>query len=353
VLLTFAHRDRRSAGASFRRSIVLNRRRLVAFVAGLAFVAAAGGAFQAIATARDVARFPMPGQRVDIGGRSLHLFCSGEGHTTVLLENGLGGVYPAWRPVQRGLAQFARACSYDRAGLGYSDGVDREARADFVAADLALLIDAAQLSPPFVLVGWSAGGLYMRRFYRDHPDGVVGMVLVDSGHEQQRARLGDHDENRQRAIAELNVCRGLSWAGLVRMANVMDEMAAPLHFSADIRPEFVAMENRTGYCAADLKEFVGFEADTAEHDPPHSLGDLPLVVIARGRTVTANDFDHSMDAARLAAFDRDWNALQRELAALSTRSSFRVAASGHAIPLEAPETIVEAVRDIIAGRVGS
>src|SRR5262245_19998308 len=246
---------------------MIRRRIVVVLVAGLAAIAATAGAYQAIATARDVARFPMPGERVDVGGHSLHLFCIGTGSTTVLLENGLGGVYPLWRPVQRELAAFARACSYDRAGLGYSDGVERDTRADDVVADLARLIDAAQLSPPFVLVGWSAGGLYVRRFYRDHPDGVIGMVLVDSGHEQQNERLaepGDRDANRERAIAQLNLCRALAWAGLVRMADVMDEMAAPLHIPPDIRAEFVAMENRTGYCAGDLKEFVGFEADISQ-----------------------------------------------------------------------------------------
>jgi hypothetical protein len=117
----------------------------------------------------------------------------------------------------------------------------------------------------------------------------------------------DRDANRRRAISELNLCRALSWAGLVRMADVMDEMSAPLHIPPDLRAEFAAMENRTGHCAGDLKEFVGFEADIAK----------------------------------------------RELAELSTQSSFRTASSGHAIPFEAPDAIVEAVRDIVSGQVGS
>ena len=333
------------------------RRVVLSILGGLALLAAAGGAYQAIATARDVARFPMPGERIDIGGRSLHLFCSGTGSPTVLLENGLGGVYPAWRLVQRELATFTRACSYDRAGFGYSDGADRDTRADLVADDLARLIAAAKLETPFVLVGWSAGGIYVRRFYRDHPGAVIGMVLVDSSHEQQRTRLDeptDRAANIRRAVSQLNLCRALSWAGLVRMADVMDEMAAPLHIPPDVRAEFVAMENRTGYCAADLKELAGFESDIDQREPPASLGDLPLVVIERGRATTARDFAEPVDAERLAKLDRDWDSLQRELAGLSTRSSLRTATtSGHAIPLQAPETIVDAVRDIIAGRIGS
>ena len=66
----------------------------------VALVCAVGATYQSLAMRTDARRFPMPGERVDVGGRSLHLYCSGQGDVTVLLENGLGGNYAAWRPVQ-------------------------------------------------------------------------------------------------------------------------------------------------------------------------------------------------------------------------------------------------------------
>ncbi len=194
--------------------------KVLRYLAVLLVVLGVGGAaYQWSASASDAKRFPMPGERIDIGGRALHLYCSGEGPVTVLLENGLGGNYSAWRLVQPSIAQFARVCNYDRAGLGWSDPSDRATRAEFVSDDLHKLVVAAGLKPPFVLVGWSAGGVFARRYYHDHPDGIIGMVFVDSSQEQQRHRLaepGDTQKQQREADYELRACRALAWSGLVR-----------------------------------------------------------------------------------------------------------------------------------------
>jgi hypothetical protein len=100
-------------------------RRLTRVLAGLValigVIVAAGATYQYLATARDLRHFPMPGKRVDIGGRALHLHCTGSGALSVILENGLSATYTTWLPVQRRLAGIAQVCSYDRAGMGFSD----------------------------------------------------------------------------------------------------------------------------------------------------------------------------------------------------------------------------------------
>jgi pimeloyl-ACP methyl ester carboxylesterase len=321
----------------------------------LVLLGVGGAAYQWLASSNDAKRFPMPGERVDIGGRSLHLYCTGEGSTTVLLENGLGGNYAAWRLVQNDLSTFARVCNYDRAGMGWSDPSGRPTQADFVSDDLHALVTAAGLTPPFVLVGWSAGGIFVRRYYHDHPEGVVGMVFVDSSHEQQRHRLeepGDSEQHRLEIEAQLGACRALAWSGAVRASGVMKQMAAPLRMPADLEDEMVAMENRTNYCAGIANEMQGFETDISRTDPPASLGDLPLIVLTRGRPTSPKDFPTPVSQADLDRVDQSWTALQNELAALSTRSSHRIARdSGHAIPIQAPDEVVAAVRDIIDERI--
>jgi pimeloyl-ACP methyl ester carboxylesterase len=314
-----------------------------------------GAVYQLIASSRDAERFPMPGQRIDIGGRSLHLYCSGEGPVTVLLENGLGGNYAAWRLVQSSIAQFARVCSYDRAGMGWSDHSARPTRAEFVTDDLHELVNAAGLKPPFVLVGWSAGGVFVRRYFHDYPDGIIGMVFVDSSQEQQRHRLNDPGNTPQQQRAadrQLMLCRALAWTGAVRASGVMKEMAAPLHMPADLEAEMVAMENRTNYCAGIAREAHGFESDVSQADPPASLGDLPLIVLTRGRPSSPKDFPTPLSQAALDQLDQAWLTLQNELAALSTHSSHRIVKdSGHMIPIQAPAAVVDAVRDIVDRRI--
>jgi pimeloyl-ACP methyl ester carboxylesterase len=122
---------------------------------------------------------PAPGRLVDIGGRRLHVNCSGSGSPTVILEAGASAFALDWSLVQPEVARTNRVCSYDRAGLGWSDArpdVDTPAR---VVADLRRLLSAAGERPPLVLVGASWGGLYARLYLLDHAEDVTGLVLVD------------------------------------------------------------------------------------------------------------------------------------------------------------------------------
>jgi pimeloyl-ACP methyl ester carboxylesterase len=325
--------------------------RAFAAIVGVALLAVATGAlWQRWATARDVARFPMPGERIDIGGRALHLHCAGAGDVTVVLENGLTGNYTAWMRVFPALAELTRVCNYDRAGMGFSDPSEEPTRAEFVAEDLARLLAASSTPPPYLLVGWSAGGVFIRRFHAIHPHHVAGMVFVDSSHEQQRLRLpalpGVDDDA---VLTPLRWCDRLAWTGIVRFSGVMGEMNARFELPQPMRDEVLAMAHRSDYCAGMLHEIADFPADLVAEHGPTSLGDLPLVVLSRGRASSAADFvGTSVDPAALAAVDRVWDALQAELAALSTRALHRrLADSGHAIPLEAPDAVVDAVVDVL------
>src|SRR5688500_6171816 len=97
------------------------RRILIGACMALAVAVLAGATYQRVATRRELATTPPPGRLVDVGGHKLHIWCIGSGTPTVVLENGLGGMSAEWGFVQPEAAQFTRVCSYDRAGLGYSD----------------------------------------------------------------------------------------------------------------------------------------------------------------------------------------------------------------------------------------
>lgn len=119
------------------------------------------------------------GERVDVGGRSLYLDCRGQGTPTVVLDAGMGSGAGSWSSVFGDLASTTRTCAYDRPGLGSSDPRGRHTLAD-TTTDLRTALQVADESGPFVLVGHSHGGDYVRVFGDRYQDEVAGLVLVDS-----------------------------------------------------------------------------------------------------------------------------------------------------------------------------
>ena len=311
-----------------------------------------GAIYQRVMTARDAERFPMPGRLVDIGGRSLHLYCVGSGSPTVVLENGLGANYTSWLIVQPRIAALTRVCSYDRAGMGWSDPSFNPTNAEAVSKDLAALLTAAQIDPPYILVGWSAGGVFVRRFQREHPSDVVGMLFVDSSHEQQRHRLpappagADFERDTARLLA---LCRAVAWTGAVRLSGAIEKMSLQAKVPDDVRAAQVAMMSRSDACGAIAHEQEGFTPDVSADRGPTSLGDLPLVVLSRGRPMRKEDFGGAqVTDDYLRAADAAWATMQDELAALSTRSThLTIATSGHMIPFDAPDAVVDAIARLL------
>ena len=132
-----------------------------------------------------------PGRLIDIGGRRLHLNCTGTGVPAVVVENGGGSFSIDWALVQPTVSQFTRICTYDRAGYAWSDPGPVRDLPEQVMADLELLLRLGDVKPPYVLVGQSVGGLFVRDYQRQFPEQVGGMVLVDPTHEEGNAYIID------------------------------------------------------------------------------------------------------------------------------------------------------------------
>ncbi|PYR18212.1 MAG: hypothetical protein DMF94_20910 [Acidobacteria bacterium] len=160
--------------------------RIFAVLGAFLIVAALSGAtYQWLATRKELAATPPPGHLVDIGAYRLHLWCTGDGAPAVILDTGLGGSSADWGFVQPDVARFTRACSYDRAGMGYSDPGPSPRTARRIASELAELLVRSGIGGPVVLVGASIAGFDVRVFASDHPERAAGLVLVDAFHEDQ------------------------------------------------------------------------------------------------------------------------------------------------------------------------
>src|SRR6516164_5834974 len=120
-----------------------------------------------------------PGRLIDIGGRKLHLYCSGKGTPTIILVAGGGAFSIDWALVQPKIAEHTRVCSYDRAGLAWSDSGPADETVEQTIEDLHTVLRAARERRACLLVGASIGGIYIRAYQRAFPTEVAGVVFTN------------------------------------------------------------------------------------------------------------------------------------------------------------------------------
>jgi pimeloyl-ACP methyl ester carboxylesterase len=171
--------------------------------------------FQRFGEWRDRRRYPPPGRLID----GMHLWSAGQSGPNVILESGIAGTALSWKPVQDQVSQFARASSYDRAGLGWSRSSPSPRSLDNLVAELRTLLIRAGVAPPYILVGHSFGGLIVTHFAALHPGEVQGLVLVDPVPVSDWSPLTAPQASRLARGVKLSR-RGawLAHAGIVRLA---------------------------------------------------------------------------------------------------------------------------------------
>lgn len=158
------------------------RRGLVALVGLVLVLVLAGLVYQFLATQLAYRRYPAPGEMVAVAGHDMQLYCTGRerGGPTVVMDAGLGGGLLDWQTVQPKVAEFARVCSYDRSGVGWSESGPNPRTSPRIVEELHVLLKNAGVEGPYVLVGHSFGGANAQLYADEYPDEVAGMVLVDS-----------------------------------------------------------------------------------------------------------------------------------------------------------------------------
>jgi len=270
-----------------------------------------------------------PGRLIDVGGgRRLHILSKGvAAGPTVIIEAGLSQ-YTAnstYGPAQDAIASFARVCTYDRAGLGWSDPAPEGWTQAAMAADLHALLVAAGEPGPYVIVAHSMGGLLARTYARTYPDDVAGLILLDATSDED---FGDLAAGSAATIQQLDAAINASHPGVpvVGMpAGTSPEvvLAYTPEILRGVKTEFEALDR----LPAEMKRPGGFG----------DLGDLPLIVVRRGKTEqppSAEDLRHQR--------------VQENLAKLSTDSALIVAHnSGHTISLDEPAVVADAVRRML------
>jgi pimeloyl-ACP methyl ester carboxylesterase len=312
-----------------------------------------GAIYQAVASSKDAKTFKPVDQMVDVNGIQMRLDCRGSGSPTVILESGASMSGIAWARIHDDVAKFTRVCSYDRAGMGWSDGVGEELSPQQVSELLHALLEIGGENPPYLLVGHSLGGIYVRAFANLFPADVVGMVLVDSSHDTQNLQLPAEIQklNSMQDYA-FKFCQWTAPFGLVRATKMMDSLSSSIPITSEEKVPMLAGMYRTPYCGASAREMAMFNAYASQPKELNSLGDIPLIVLSSGANAQqkyeeippAMQSQVSMDVMQKMV--DAWNVMQDELAGLSTRGERRVIQSGHNIQLDSPQTVIDAIREV-------
>lgn len=275
----------------------------------------------------------------------------------MVFDAALGGSSLSWTLVQPAVATFTTACSYDRAGFGWSDAGPQPRTAGRIADELFALLTRAGVAPPYVLVGHSFGGLTIRAFSSRHRALVAGLVFVDPAHPEDW--LDPSASERARIAKGGRLCRKGAIAARLGVASFVSALVsagaltaarrvARLVSRGDLRREDEAVLAPVAKLAPELRPMVKWMwtqprffdalgsqiesvcASAVELPSDPDYGDLPLV------TISAAD----------ASVRR--RALQDALARRSSRGRHAIAThSGHWIPLEEPDTVTGAVRDVV------
>jgi len=317
----------------------------------LALAGVACSIYQVVASAADRRNYPPPGILVDVGGRRLHLWCAGSGSPMVVLESGLGGFSYDWSYIREDITGFTRVCAYDRAGFGWSDPVEHPLSSVEVAEDLHELLTRAGEAGPYVIVGHSYGGILVRSFARLYPDEVVGIILVDSAHENHGVRLNFLEPLLETQQSQLKTCTLLSSLGLMRLLKVHHStIPEDVPISAEAKATWLARLYQNTFCGAMLREIQAYQSDIWQTTPPASLGDIPLVVLTRGRAILLDELPSSEKFTQEAVdeVNRISLEMQDELAGLSTNCAHRIVSnSGHYIHWDQPAVVLETIQEIV------
>lgn len=240
--------------------------------------------FATVAVAADLlSRFQKPrGAMIDVGGRSLRLVCEGpkSGQPVIWMEAGAFSGAADFAALQQKLAaKGLRSCAYDRAGIGYSDPGPKPRDGNAIVKDLGALIAGSDERGPFILMGHSMAGLYLRQFAVQNPDKVAGLVLLDAVTPEMIGLPGaDVFVNRMTTLARLGSIAGS--LGLTKPFYLMgDRVGLPAEGRAEKRRGFInGRQSRTAYAEVVSWRAAGEQALVAGPLSP----EWPIAVITAG-----------------------------------------------------------------------
>ena len=342
-------RSRLAMSSRKQSSLVRWLKRIGAGVLVLLMVATViGSGYEMRSRHRVAEEFPPPGVLVDIGGRRIHLDCRGTGAPIVVFESGLD-VYGSlsWSAVQDAVAQTTRACSYDRAGILWSDRSSGARDGAAVASDLHEALQAANEKGPYVMVGHSLGGPYVMTFVKQFGSDVVGLVFVDASHPDQQQRIKEATGHAlEQSTAGPKLLAALAWTGLPRLiATQIGQAKAPARANA------VMAAYLSTSLPPMLDELAALDETFTEAGTFRSLGDRPLAVLTAAAPFATADLSAlNLTREQGERLQAAWFELHDDEASWSSRSRhLRLDDAHHYIQFDRPDAVIDEIRSLVEG----
>ncbi|MBU0731479.1 alpha/beta hydrolase [Patescibacteria group bacterium] len=300
--------------------------------------------------AADQELFSPAGEIYKVNSQDMHLYCTGEGSPIILLESGMGGSTLDWRYIQSELSQYSKVCSFDRPGYGWSEPSSIERTAQQMSDELHLLMHQInETEGPFIIAGYSLGGLNARLFTKNHGNEVMGMVLVDSAHEDLDARSPDQVIQLNSSLDTIfQLFQTAAKFGLIRLAGI-DSIAEYAPFISadipnDIKEEYEAELARSQHWETMRQELESQDLSARQAREIENFGDTPLIIIRAGQIAEIPQLSESENQEY-----RDAQiSVQEDLAAMSTNSELLVAEeSDHDILFKQPQIVIDAILKLL------
>ncbi len=310
----------------------------------LLIIASIGAIYQNRAEARDLLLYPAPGTRISIQDEqtgltyNLHLYCEGEPASetpTVILIHGAGDNSTIWSLVQHEIAKDYQVCSYDRAGYGWSDVGPSPRSVEQNARELQMLLSAAGIEPPYLLVGHSLGGLIARQYAAEYNQQVAGVVMVDSTNADELAELSPVIRNVALRIPliQARVCEGMAFTGLYRLFTESNAPDAGMEkLPVDIQPSARALRLRTDLCSTLFGEQRAMIDDVVKLQHSGDLGDIPLTIMLPWQDET--------EKVNQIARQKYWSNLSSQVKFVMVENS------SHYIHIDQPQSVLAAVLEL-------